>query len=76
MVINNAGKVTGDRQTIDVAVGEALTYRAFSYFNLVQFYGKRYVAGANNTQDGVPIRLEANEKPLAKSVSRRCICSG
>ncbi|MDV4101625.1 RagB/SusD family nutrient uptake outer membrane protein [Elizabethkingia anophelis] len=67
LVINSAAKVTGDQQTIDTAVGEALTYRAFSYFNLVQFYGKRYVAGANNTQDGVPIRLEANEKPLARA---------
>ena len=37
LVVNNAGKVTGDQQTIDTAVGEALTYRAFSYFNLVQF---------------------------------------
>ncbi|MCL1663594.1 RagB/SusD family nutrient uptake outer membrane protein [Elizabethkingia ursingii] len=67
LVINNAAKVTGDQQIIDTAVGEALTYRAFSYFNLVQFYGKRYVAGANNNQEGVPLRLEANEKPLARA---------
>ena len=67
LVINNAPKVTGDQQIIDAAVGEALTYRAFSYFNLVQFYGKRYVAGANNTQDGVPLRLEANEIPMARA---------
>ena len=67
LVINSAAKVTGDQQTIDTAVGEALTYRAFSYFNLVQFYGKRYVAGVNNSQDGVPLRLEANEKPLARA---------
>ena len=34
---------------------------------LVQIYGKRYVPCTNNTQLGVPIRLVANEIPLARN---------
>lgn len=37
--------------------GEALCIRAWAHFNLVQLYAKRYAAGGNNTQDGIPYRL-------------------
>src|SRR5690606_22825308 len=36
---------------------EVYALRAWAYFNLVQMYGKRYVAGANNDQMGVPLVL-------------------
>lgn len=37
--------------------GEALCVRAWAHFNLVQLYAKRYEAGQDNTQLGVPYRL-------------------
>ncbi len=59
---------------IDAAVGteadknrlkaEALTMRAWSYFYLVQIYGKRYAAGGNNTQLGVSMTLTAKPEGL------------
>jgi hypothetical protein len=47
--------------------GEALALRAFSYFNLVQLYGKRYAAGGNNSQLGVPLVLEPTTEGLPRS---------
>jgi hypothetical protein len=36
--------------------GESLAIRAWAHFQLVQYYAKRYVAGTENTQLGVPYR--------------------
>ncbi|MDR6373134.1 hypothetical protein J2795_004323 [Chryseobacterium bernardetii] len=71
LVIANGPSVpaptAADATTIKAAIGEAYAFRAFCYYMLVQIYGKRYVPGANNTQLGVPIRLVANEIPLARN---------
>ncbi|BFO66245.1 RagB/SusD family nutrient uptake outer membrane protein [Chryseobacterium sp. KCF3-3] len=71
MVITNGPSVPApndaDVATIKTAIGEAYAFRAFCYYMLVQIYGKRYVPGVNNTQLGVPIRLVANEIPLARN---------
>ncbi|MDR3026581.1 RagB/SusD family nutrient uptake outer membrane protein [Chryseobacterium sp.] len=71
LVIANGPSVpaptAADAATIKTAIGEAYAFRAFCYYMLVQIYGKRYVAGTNNTQLGVPIRLVANEIPLARN---------
>lgn len=40
--------------------GECLAIRGWAHFQLVQYYAKRYVAGGNNSQPGVPYR-EASE---------------
>ena len=60
MIINNIDGATGPQADKDIIKGQALTYRAWCHFNLVQLYGKRYVAGTQNTQLGVPIMLTAN----------------
>jgi starch-binding outer membrane protein, SusD/RagB family len=67
MVINNADKTKGDATLINYALSQALAYRAFSYFNLVQLFGGRYVAGQNNIQLGVPIRLDDEIKDLPRA---------
>ncbi|UKB79061.1 RagB/SusD family nutrient uptake outer membrane protein [Chryseobacterium sp. MEBOG07] len=71
LVIANGPSVpapsAADATTIKAAIGEAYAFRAFCYYMLVQIYGKRYVPGTNNTQLGVPIRLVANEIPLARN---------
>ncbi|KLT64690.1 RagB/SusD family nutrient uptake outer membrane protein [Pedobacter sp. BMA] len=50
--IDNAEGPAADRKMIKA---EALTYRAWAHFVLVQVFGKRYDAAGNNTQAGVPI---------------------
>jgi hypothetical protein len=71
LVIANGPSVpaptAADAATIKTAIGEAYAFRAFCYYMLVQIYGKRYIAGTNNAQLGVPIRLVANEIPLARN---------
>jgi len=66
-IILNYSKAKGDANVIKKAAGEAYAYRAFCYFNLVQLYGKRYVAGQNNSQLGVPLRLDESYNPLKRS---------
>jgi hypothetical protein len=47
--------------------GEALCFRAFAHFNLVQMYAKRYQAGNDNNQPGVPVRLTSEATVMARN---------
>ncbi|OAV44542.1 RagB/SusD family nutrient uptake outer membrane protein [Lewinella sp. 4G2] len=44
-------------------LGQALTYRAFAYLDLVQHYGKGYLIGNPSSDPGVPI-LFSSESPF------------
>lgn len=57
MAIANIDNATGLQTDKDRLKGEVYFLRAWGYFNLVQMYGKRYVAGVNNDQLGVPLVL-------------------
>lgn len=52
--------------------GEALCFRAFGHFMLVQMYGSRYVAGAENTQPGVPYRLKSTSEEMPRNSVEAC----
>jgi starch-binding outer membrane protein, SusD/RagB family len=59
MIINNIDKAVGSDADKNAIKGEALVYRAWSHFQLVQLFGKRYDASATpNNQPGVPIMLD------------------
>ncbi|CAM3984314.1 RagB/SusD family nutrient uptake outer membrane protein [Flavobacterium weaverense] len=60
-IINNADAAKGPQQDKDITKGQALLYRAFSHFQLVQIYAKRYVNGTVNAQDGVPLVLTTQD---------------
>ena len=73
-IIANANKIIAEIDQADGEAamrqyikGQALAYRAFAYFNLVQMYGKRYVNGQDNTQPGVILRTDDSHenKPRA-----------
>lgn len=55
LIIDNIDKVSGTDADKKLIKAEALTYRAWAHFVLVQVFGKRYDAAGNNTQAGVPI---------------------
>lgn len=58
MIINNIDKAEGSENEKKFIKGEALAYRAWAHFMLVQLFGKRYDAAATpNTQPGVPLML-------------------
>jgi hypothetical protein len=66
--IANIDKSVGPQADKNQLKGEALALRAFSYYHLVQLYGKRYDASAKpNAQLGVPLVLEptTEAKPRA-----------
>lgn len=63
----NAENVSGSTNLIKQSKGQALHYRAWAYFQLVQLYGKRYEAGAVNSQLGVPLRLEVSSEPIVRA---------
>lgn len=57
-IINSIDKCDGPDADKKAIKAEALTYRAWAHFMLVQMYGKRYDATAKpNAQPGVPLML-------------------
>lgn len=56
-IIAKVNGAEGEQVAKDAIMAEALTYRAWAHFLLVQIYSKRYDAAGNNTQPGVPIVL-------------------
>lgn len=63
--IDNAAGTQAEKNQIK---GEALALRAFSYYNLVQLYGKRYDAAAKpNAQLGVPLVLTPTTEGLPRA---------
>jgi len=66
-VINLGNEAVGPEEDKNKAIAQALTYRAWSYFWIVQLYGERYVPGAVNSQLGVPLRLDLGTEPIARN---------
>ncbi|MBD0366948.1 MAG: RagB/SusD family nutrient uptake outer membrane protein [Flavisolibacter sp.] len=57
-LINNIDKASGPESDKKIIKGQALAYRAWAHFMLVQLFGKRYDAAAKpNNQSGVPLML-------------------
>ncbi len=46
---------------------QALVYRAYSLYNLVQYFADRYVPGGANTHLGIPLVLVSNSEALPRS---------
>ncbi|MDP3451388.1 MAG: RagB/SusD family nutrient uptake outer membrane protein [Bacteroidales bacterium] len=57
-IINNIDNVTGPEAEKNAIKGQALTYRAWAHFMLVQLWADRFVPGGANSQDGVPYMEE------------------
>lgn len=57
--IINASLDMDESETLHNVLGQAYTYRAWAYFNLVRFFAKAYMIGQPETDLGVPIMLSA-----------------
>ena len=66
-IINKAtdGSIPEDAK-LKAIIGQAYTYRAFAYFDLVTHYGKGYLIGNPSTDLGVPL-LFASEAPFTSA---------
>lgn len=58
MILANINGAVGPDADKNAIKGQALAYRAWSHFMLVQLYGKRYVPNVVNSQLGVPLVLD------------------
>ncbi|WP_075352183.1 RagB/SusD family nutrient uptake outer membrane protein [Algoriphagus marinus] len=69
LIIANIDNAVGPQAEKDEIKGQALAYRAWAHFNLVQLFAERYNAGGNNSQLGVPIVLE----PITEGGARNTV---
>ena len=65
--IDNASDAALNAGRVQFIKGNALTYRAFSFYQLVQLYAKRYEQGGANTHPGIPIYTEPTQDGKARS---------
>ncbi|WP_233565993.1 RagB/SusD family nutrient uptake outer membrane protein [Flavobacterium sp. 81] len=66
-IINATDTAIGSVKDKNIVKGQALLYRAFCHFQLVQLYGKRYVNGEANSQLGIPIILTVGNGNFPRS---------
>ncbi len=57
LVLAGIDNASGDTELKNSVKGQALVYRAFAHFKLVQLFAERYVPGGTNSQLGVPYKL-------------------
>ena len=67
MIINNVDAAEGPDADKKVIKGQALTYRAWAHFNLVQLFAERFDAGGANSGLGVAIVLENGKEGKPRS---------
>ncbi|MDI9861873.1 RagB/SusD family nutrient uptake outer membrane protein [Flectobacillus roseus] len=67
MIIANIDKADGSDADKKAIKAEALTYRGWAYFQMVQLFGERFVAGAANSGLGVPLVLEPKTTPTPRA---------
>lgn len=67
LILENIDNAQGTDMEKNYIKGQALAYRAFAHFCLVQLYAERYYPGKENTQDGVVLRLSTSLEPKARS---------
>jgi hypothetical protein len=67
VVIEGAEEAAGNAADRDAALGQALAYRAFAHFVLVQRHAERYDPDGPNTQGGIPLVLAPTIEGLPRS---------
>lgn len=60
-IIDNVDNAEGPDAQKALVKAQALTYRAYSYYNLVTMYSKRWCDSNNGASDGVVLRLKATD---------------
>lgn len=68
-IIANIDKADGPEAEKNEIKAQALVYRAWSYYQMIQLYGERYVKGGDNSGLGVSLILE----PMTVAVPRNTV---
>ncbi|MFA6770659.1 MAG: RagB/SusD family nutrient uptake outer membrane protein, partial [Bacteroidales bacterium] len=67
MIIENIDNAEGTQDERDYIKGQAIFYRGFCHFLLIQLYGERYDRAGNNSQDGIVLRVQSTTEPKERS---------
>lgn len=67
MIIQNVDQAKGIQMERDYIKGQALAYRAFSHFCVVQLWGERYYPGQENKQEGIILKTDNSIQPQARA---------
>lgn len=67
MILANIDEADGPDSERDYIKGQALAYRAYAHFCLVQLWAERYYRDKENTQAGIVIRLDNSLEAKARS---------
>lgn len=67
MIIANIDNASGPDADKKVIKGQALAYRAWSYFQMIQLFGKRYDKTTDNSNLGLSIVLAPSKEKIARS---------
>lgn len=67
IIIDRIGDAEGSERQKSAIRAQALAYRGYSYFMLIQLYGDRWVDSNNGSSQGVVLRLEPNNDELPLS---------
>lgn len=60
LLINGIDKAVGPQTDKNIIKGQALVYRAWAHFELVQYWGERFDASGSNSALGVPLLTTNN----------------
>src|SRR5215831_13053726 len=67
MIIDNVDKATGPDADKKVIKGQALAYRGWSYFQMIQLFAKRFDATGPNDNPGLPLVITTDITPQPRS---------
>ncbi|WP_185212303.1 RagB/SusD family nutrient uptake outer membrane protein [Sphingobacterium mizutaii] len=67
MIIDRIDQIEGPQNEKNNIKGQAMFYRAFANFTMVQMYGKRYLPGKDNNQMGIVLRNDNSTEPRARA---------
>jgi len=71
-IISHANAAQGELSDKQFIKAQALTYRAYSYMMLVQFYCKRWSDSGNGSSSGVALRLDESNGEIPLSTLAQC----
>lgn len=67
VLITGIDRTPGDAVEKNAIKGQALAYRGWAYFNLIQLYGRRFDRADANNNPGVPLVLTPTIEPQARA---------
>ncbi len=72
ILINGAEGATGSQSDKNAIVGQSLVYRAWSHFNILRIYAKRYNSSTASTDLGIPYMKENLTEGQARNTIADC----